>query len=115
MTQLSIPITHDEVFHIKVGDTGPAIEEALAIDGVPLDLTGCTVQFHMGGPADVTGAADVLGDPTEGLVRYEWGATDTAVGGLYLREWIVTLPSTGVVSVPNYKEGYPVVVEEHPS
>lgn len=70
-------------FYIKQGNllrdlTGRFIDEET---GEPVDLTGCTLEFHMAHPVTgvllVSAAAAIDGDPTLGRFRYIWQAGDT--------------------------------------
>lgn len=80
-------------FTIKAHDRLPAIQAELSTDAGLANLTGATVRFIMapavGGTPKVNANASVL-DPTQGSVRYEWVAADTASPGSYLAEWQVT-------------------------
>lgn len=92
-------------FLIKKGDTLPHLRMALAVDGVPLDLTDCTVNFKMrpadGGTLLVSEDATIIGLPTDGVVEYAWiDGIDTVTPGRYDAEWTVFTPD-GTVTVPS--------------
>lgn len=92
-----------DTFEIKQGDREPAIrgtitDEATVTDELPdgeaIDLTGCTVEFRFRAERKGSqlrgGAASIVGDPTAGVVKYEWAAGDTDVAGTYKGEFIAT-------------------------
>jgi hypothetical protein len=95
-------------FNIKQNDTWPPLQATLqqAIDGVtsPIDLTGATVKFMMrpvaGGAATVNAAATIVGSAANGVVQYQWLATDTATVGDYVYEWQITFGDGKVATVP---------------
>ncbi|MCA1571918.1 MAG: hypothetical protein LC798_16725 [Chloroflexi bacterium] len=94
-------------FVMRVGDRLPAILSTLTDGaGTPLDLTeALSVRFimrAMDGVAPILdAAADVIGDPPLGQVRYSWAAGDTAVAGAYFAEWQVTFSDSRRLTVPN--------------
>lgn len=81
---------------IRQGDTAPALTWPLTdSNGDPLDLTGATtVTFVMrtltAASAAVNAACTIVGNPTQGLVTYQWQAGDTATAGLFMGEFHVT-------------------------
>lgn len=97
-------------FHIKQGDTAPALQATLRYaDGTAINLTGATVRFLMRPHDDATvavnGAATVI-TAADGLVEYRWAAGDTDDVGIYQAEFEIAQGST-IVTVPN--AGYIVV------
>jgi len=98
-------------WYAKQGDKGGYITEQLLDELLePVDLTAVeSVRFEMERrlPPDTTVADDehveVLGDPLDGIVRYEIQDGDTDVPGEYRFEWrvefstgrIQTFPSSG--------------------
>lgn len=88
---------------IDKGNLSPSVADTISIDGVPFDLTGCSVTFNMrpsnSSTVVVTGAA-VIVDALTGEVRYDWNTGDTDVEGQYAFWFDVTLPSTEVSSTP---------------
>ena len=101
-----------DAFHIKRGDTSPAIRYAL--EPATVVLTGATVRFQMrarNGAVLMDVAALVVtatGTPT---VEYSWQAGDTATAGLYEAEFRVTYADGKIETFPN--DGFiPVRVNE---
>ena len=80
------------------GDTAPdfvVVLHAPGNPGEPLDLTEAdTIKFTMRKPDDrrhtVNGAAEIVGDPTDGRVKYVWGDSDLNVPGTYQGRFEVT-------------------------
>jgi hypothetical protein len=96
-------------FYIKRRDTIPPIRSIISDANGPYNLTGCSVKFHMtrgvGLAAKVNAAANIIGDPTDGLVEYTWAAVDTDTAAIYLGEWEVTLADTTKIgSFPNNEQ-----------
>jgi hypothetical protein len=90
------PPTHTTVVTLKQHDTGPALEVRFVDehgDPVELDPATDTVTFHMetgeGETLSPANAATIESGP-EGVVRYEWGASDTADTGTFFAEFRVT-------------------------
>jgi len=81
---------------IKRNDTSPPLRAQIvnASNGQPLDLTGATVRFHMvdeDGALSVDAAALIEAPETNGIVRYDWAAGDTANAGHFDAEFEITL------------------------
>lgn len=95
-------------FNIKQNDRAPSISCALeAPAGVPVDLTGTTVNFVMraeGGVSPKVNALATIDNATAGLVHYDWGSTDTDTAGLYAAEWEVSFVGGIVRTFP--ADGY---------
>lgn len=76
------------------GDRKPSIQAALKWkDGSVVDLTNCTVKFHMkkGDTIKVNASASVVPPATEGVVQYDWAAADVSDAiGVYKGEFEVT-------------------------
>ena len=105
-----------DTFSIKRNDTLPALQAILSDDNGPVDLTGATVLFTMAAASEddcgnssstqpvakfkkactVVGS-QAVGSPTRGMVRYEWGATDTDTAGYYVGEFEVNYGSSGQI------------------
>jgi len=89
------------------GDTGPPYQARIPLldaddepTGSYVDLTGASVNFQMRRADDknyrVNQPASVVGDPTEGRVRYDWSTNDLAVPGEYEVQWEITLADTTI-------------------
>lgn len=77
-----------------LGDTAPSIFGVLTnADASPFDLTDATVTFQMRRASDrrfkVSAAADIVGDPTDGEVRYDWQVGDLDTADDYVCHWLV--------------------------
>lgn len=99
-------------FEIKQNDTRPRFRVPLKQDfgeetEAAIDLTDATsVVFHMravsGGAVKVEdGACTIEGDPTLGIVQYEWQAGDTDTAGEFEAEVEILWDDGGVETVPN--------------
>lgn len=81
---------------IVQNDTKPYLEFDITQEGVPVDLTGCTVKFYMKdadtGTVKVNGSTCSITDAENGKCRYVWNSGDTGTVGTYLGEVEVTFP-----------------------
>lgn len=98
-----------EIFHLKRGDTSPALRYRL---DPAVTLAGATVVINMrqrdGGPTVLDRvAASIIGNPADGVVGYDWVATDTANAGRFEAEFEVTYSDGAVETFPN--DGFIVV------
>lgn len=60
-------------------------------DGSVINLTGCSVRFHMEKDgAEIVDAVATIIDAVNGVVRYEWTGSDTNVSGKCKAEFEVT-------------------------
>ena len=86
-----------QYYTVTEGDTLAPIQGIIYKgDGTPQDLTGATVKFNMRqadeGDMKVTeGAGAVVGNPSNGEVKYEWQDADVDTPGLYDGEFIITI------------------------
>jgi hypothetical protein len=104
-------------FVIKSGDTSPSLIVTLVDDTeTPVNLNGANVAIRMraveGGALVIDAPADVIGDPRDGVVSYDWQPSDTDDVGRFEVEFEVTYISGDPQTFPN--EGY-VTVEIRPS
>ncbi|MGS0745553.1 BppU family phage baseplate upper protein [Syntrophomonas erecta subsp. sporosyntropha] len=95
---------------IKRGDTRHAIKAVLKdASGAPVDLTGCSVNFHMAPlnrPAVISRAAHIQ-DAVTGGVWFVWASGETDTAGIYRAEFEVvyrdgrreTFPNDGYISI----------------
>lgn len=101
-------------FVIKSGSTAPALTATLYDGLVPLNLTGATVQMRMravsGGALVINAPAVITGDPTEGVVVYQWLPADTDDVGEFEVEWEVTFSGGAEQVFPT--QGYTTVTVE---
>ena len=67
------------------GDTLPSLRTILRLGGVPVNLTGATVEFLFfpvgGGPSK--GGPCVVNDAIAADVQYDWAEGDTEFAGVY--------------------------------
>jgi len=100
-------------FYIKQGDTAPDIAYTLT---PPTDLTGATIVFNLRlkGSTDLLldrVPAEIVGAPTQGVVKYSWVTGDTDEIGDYDAEFEVTYPDGTIATYPNYKY-FPVKISD---
>lgn len=100
--------------YMKVGDTSPQLTATLEnSDGTAIDLSGGSVVFRMmtsRGQAILSSSATIV-TAASGIVRYDWVTADTARPGKYLAEFVATLASGRIVTVPS-DEYIEVIIEE---
>lgn len=88
---------------MKKGDRLPALYYQLIGPEGPLNLAGYTVEFAFeladGSGVPITGAC-TIDNESLGIVKYSWGAADTAVAGTYNAEFVGTVGGLEI-SFPN--------------
>lgn len=100
---------------VKQGDSGGYLTERLLDENLdPVDLTAVqTVTFEMQRLADGTPVVadsdhtEVVGDPLDGIVRYQWQAGDLDEYGEYFFEWRVVFSTDQIQTFPS--DGYNTV------
>lgn len=108
-------------FHIKQGDTSPAIEVQLEDQsGNAVDITGYNeVEFHMKLPgassakvdADTSSGVSVV-DAATGIVEYSWSAGDTDTSERYQAEFQVEYSDGSIETFPNSEYIQVRIIEE---
>lgn len=95
-------------FNVKQNDTSPAMLATLQdAAGAAVSIVGASVRFHMrpiGSSQIKVDAAAVIVTALDGIVRYDWQASDTAVVGSYQAEFEVTYADASIETFPN--DGY---------
>jgi DNA-binding beta-propeller fold protein YncE len=92
---------------LKTGDTFPPLVTTLEENGSPLDLTGAdsvTMRMSSGNVSLTDLACDVVGDPTNGIVEYDWEPGDTDTPGTYKVDFLIDFGSDNLQSAPNDSE-----------
>lgn len=94
-------------FHIVEDDRLPALKRICYDNDGVFPLTSVTAQtFTMTGPGGTITGTATIEDAVNGVIRYDWGATDTNVPGLYRGRFKVTI-SSKTMSFPS--DGYIMV------
>lgn len=92
-------------FYIKQNDTSPALQATLKnASDEAVNLTGCSVRFHMRQVGETTAkvdAAATIASPLAGTVYYNWSASDTDTIGSFEAEFEVTYIGSEIESFPN--------------
>lgn len=92
-------------FFIKQNDTSPSLQATLKDgSGNAVDLTSATVRFHMrqiGSTTAKIDAAATISDADNGVVYYQWSASDTDTLGSFEAEFEVTFSGGEIESFPN--------------
>lgn len=91
-----------ETFHIKRGDTMPAL--GLALEPAGVSLAGANVRFRMrrrGGEMVIDRAATAIDLPLGVAVEHAWQAGDTAEAGAFEAEFRVVYADGAVETFPN--------------
>lgn len=107
-------------FYLKHQDTRPILEVTLLDpDETAHDLTGATdVKLHIILEDGTVLSRDMVidSDPTTGIVRYTWQATDWDTGnlveGTHRMEYEALGPSAARLSVPNWRDDELVIVDD---
>jgi len=108
-------VTELIVVEMVRNDLNPSIEATLTRkDGSIVDLTGCTVKFHMkkGETLLVNKPATILTPPTDGKVRFDWTSGDTDIVGLCKAEFEITFTDGKPFTFPAKDEFYIIFREE---
>jgi hypothetical protein len=95
-------------FNIKKNDTSPSMLATLQdANGAAINVTGASVRFHLraiGSQVVKVDEAATIVTPLEGIVRYDWSASDTDTVGSYQAEFEVTYADASIETFPN--DGY---------
>jgi len=84
-------------WRMKRGDTYPPLKVQLLRGGVPIDLTGATVNFcFLGNKYQCT-----VTDAANGKIEHQWQPEETSNPGTYNAEIEVTYSSGSVETFPN--------------
>jgi len=93
---------------IKRHDDKVEFADTLKVNGVPVDLTDCTVSFLLKKTGLAIKQAAVIVYPTEqadpdkrGKVKYHVTPDDVAVKGKYRQEWEVVFTDDEILTFPN--------------
>jgi hypothetical protein len=101
-------------------DLKPSVQATLTYDdGSAVNLTGCTVKFHMSkaGTLLVNKAATIV-NASAGQVRYDWASADTAVTvdadgyALCEAEFEVTFADLTIMTFPSKKGEFQIRFRE---
>lgn len=109
-------------FTIKKGDTGPALlfqcyaverDQIVVGTTVPVDITGSAVTFTMmkGQSVAIDHQPAVIVNSVTGIVKYVWGANDTATAGKRKGWFRVTFADGTKVSFPNDDDPIDIEIE----
>jgi hypothetical protein len=84
-------------------------------DGTVVDLTGCTAEFHLkqGDTVLIDKSAVILDPTTNGQVRYDWEAGETAYTGLCNAEFEITFSDGEKMTFPTKGDLEVVFREEY--
>jgi len=86
------------IFNIKRNDTKPPLDVILSQGGVVVDLSDCSVTFHM---STIIDSPAIITDATAGAVTYNWIAADTVTGGQFPAEFEVVFSDGAIETFPN--------------
>jgi hypothetical protein len=87
---------------IKSGDTSMAFTSTLLVDGIAVNLTGCSVLFLLKSfQGSETSFAATVVSAVAGTVKYTVGNGFPAVAGKYRQEWQVTFSDSSALTFPN--------------
>jgi len=93
-------------FYIKQNDTAPALRVILKDgDDEAIDLEDATIRFHMRSIGSTTVKVDSIAPAilpyANGIVQYDWSASDTDTAGSYHGEFEVTYADGSIETFPN--------------
>ena len=94
---------------IKAGDDAGTFSDALYLDSVAINLTGCSVLFLMRKDGGVVfSATATIVSAAAGTVRYTIGTGFPTTPGKYKQEWQITQANSKILTVPS--NGYNEVI-----
>ncbi len=100
-------------FRLDVDATLPSLTLQILDGGTPVDLVGGTALFSMEdlqGNAKITGAAAVIEDPVNGIVRYDWVTGDTDTEGVFVGQFQITIASRQYLQPNNAAERLRILI-----
>jgi hypothetical protein len=88
-------------YFVKKGETARYFYDAVALDGVAVDLTGATVVLNLK-PADgaVLSFTGEVVDALLGQIKYQPTGSDLGTVGIYDAEWRITLQDASLLIWP---------------
>ena len=106
-----------KTIYIKEGDVLPVVEATLKFeDETGMDLTDCTVKFHMidaEGTEKVNASAVITDVGPPGKVEYRWISTDTDTPGRFRGEFEVTRLDGKIQTWPTLEKLEIIILEEY--
>ena len=110
------PEGENDMFAMVVGDRSPSFTATLknAETGSVVDLStasGVQAKFRIGTGSWTTASATIV-TAASGIVRYDWGASDTATAGVMQLRFVVTFPSALPATFPSDGTSYEFTISE---
>ena len=99
-------------FVIKQKSTWPPLEATLLQAGEPIDLSDATVHFVLARASNVNKIyreAEIVGDATEGNVKFDWQEGDVEEAGVFYGEFHLDWGAGRKAIVPSKEREYILV------